>query len=604
MSDQRTWEKPGAPGSARKQTAIIIGAGPAGLTAAFELLERTNITPIVLEAEDYVGGISRTAKYKGNRIDIGGHRFFSKSDRVMDWWLARMPMESTEQGAGSTEQGSGTRQGGQHQSKVGATITYQGKTRDLPAGYPPGGSGLGAPRLIDPGKCDRVMLVRPRKSRIYFLRKFFDYPITLSLDTVRKLGLVRMGKIGVSYLRAVLFPFRPEKNLEEFFINRFGRELYRTFFKSYTEKVWGERCSAISAEWGAQRVKGLSVLGAVKHVARKLLRLPWAGRPARTAGARGDIAQKGTETSLIEQFLYPKHGPGQMWETVSEQIVSQGGRIVQRQRVSKIRVEGERIVAVEAVDSRTGETAVYRGDWFFSTMPVKELVRSLDCEVPANVRDVSEGLIYRDFITVGLLLKEMKVSEDSKQGRKLIQDNWIYIQEPDVQVGRLQIFNNWSPYMVADPSKVWVGMEYFCYETDALWKMPDQELIELGGRELAKIGIIERSAVLDATVIRMPKTYPAYFGTYDRFDEIRRYVDGFGNLFLLGRNGMHRYNNQDHSMLTAMTAVDNIIAGISDKSNLWAVNTEQDYHEAKDSRQDGERQGRAAQRRAGQRKAA
>ena len=240
-------------------------------------------------------------------------------------------------------------------------------------------------------------------------------------------------------------------------------------------------------------------------------------------------------------------------------------------------------MAVEAVDPRSGQTTVYRGDWFFSTMPVKDLVRALDGEVPAEVRQVSEGLIYRDFITVGLLLKELKVREDSPQGKQFIRDNWIYIQEPDVLVGRLQIFNNWSPFMVADRSKVWVGLEYFCYESDDLWKMSDQELIELGGREMEKIGIIERSAVLDATVIRMPKTYPAYFGTYDRFDEIRRFVDRFSNLFLLGRNGMHRYNNQDHSMLTAMVAVDNIVAGVRDKANVWAVNTEQDYHEAKDS---------------------
>ena len=522
-----------------QQTAIIIGAGPAGLTAAFELLERTGIVPIVLEAEDYVGGISRTANYKGNRIDIGGHRFFSKSDRVMEWWLDRMPMQQVEPGQ--------------------ATISYQRRSRDVAtAGQGP-----------DPETCDRVMLVRPRKSRIYFLRRFFDYPITLSLDTIKKLGLPRIVKIGFSYLRAALFPFRPEKNLEEFFINRFGRELYRTFFKSYTEKVWGERCSVISAEWGAQRVKGLSILGTLKHIFGKLFR-------------RRDVAQKNTETSLIEQFLYPKYGPGQRWETVSQEILARGGRIVHHQRVSKIQVEGERIAAVEAVDPRSGETTVYRGDWFFSTMPVKDLVRAMDVAVPAEVREVSEGLIYRDFITVGLLLTELKVREESNQGQRLIRDNWIYIQEPDVLVGRLQIFNNWSPFMVSDRSKVWVGLEYFCYESDDLWKMSDQELIDLGSREMERIGIIERAAVLDATVIRMPKTYPAYFGTYDRFEEIRRHVDRFANLFLLGRNGMHRYNNQDHSMLTAMVAVDNIVAGVCDKSNLWAVNTEQDYHEAKE----------------------
>ncbi len=521
------------------QTAVIIGAGPAGLTAAFELLERTDIVPIVLEAEDFVGGISRTANYKGNRIDIGGHRFFSKSDRVMEWWLARMPIEQLQPGE--------------------ATITYQRKSRGVET----------TSQGPDPEKCDQVMLLRRRKSRIYFLRRFFDYPITLSLDTIKKLGLPRIVKIGFSYLRAATFPFRPEKNLEEFFINRFGRELYRTFFKSYTEKVWGERCSSISAEWGAQRVKGLSILGTLKHIAGKLFR-------------RGDLAQKGTETSLIEQFLYPKHGPGQMWETVSAEITRRGGQIVKHQQVRKISLDGDRIVAVEAFDPRSGQATVYRGDWFFSTMPVKDLVRALDAEVPAAVREVSEGLIYRDFITVGLLLKEMKVHEDSLPGRQLIRDNWIYIQEPDVLVGRLQVFNNWSPYMVADRSKVWVGLEYFCYESDDLWKKPDQEMIALGTMEMEKIGIIESSAVLDATVIRVPKTYPAYFGTYDRFDEVRSYVDRFCNLYLLGRNGMHRYNNQDHSMLTAMVAVDNIVAGTRDKSNVWAVNTEQDYHEAKE----------------------
>ncbi len=523
------------------EIALIIGAGPAGLTAAFELLKRTKIVPIILEAEDYVGGISRTAQYKGNRIDIGGHRFFSKSDRVMEWWLDRMPMQQVEQGK--------------------STINYQRKSRGIDTSAP-------GP---DPNQCDRVMLLRARKSRIYFLRKFFDYPITLSGDTIKKLGLFRIAKIGFSYLRAVAFPVKPEKNLEQFFINRFGRELYRTFFKSYTEKVWGERCSSISAEWGAQRIKGLSILGTLKHIFRKIFK------------RGGDLAQKETETSLIEQFLYPKHGPGQMWEIVAEEIQRAGGQIVHHQRVSKIHVEGDRIAAVEAVDSRTGETTTYRGDWFFSTMPVKNLVASLDTKVPANVCEVSGGLIYRDFITVGLLLNEMKVREDSPQGQRFIRDNWIYIQEPDVQVGRLQVFNNWSPYMVADPTKTWVGLEYFCYETEALWKMTDRQLIELGTSEMEKIGIIERTAVLDATVIRMPKTYPAYFGTYDRFDEVRTYLDQFANLYLLGRNGMHRYNNQDHSMLTAMVAVDNIAAGLRDKANVWAVNTEQDYHESKES---------------------
>ena len=528
-----------APSQTASPAAIIIGAGPAGLTAAYELLQRTDVVPIILESTDYVGGISRTANYKGNRIDIGGHRFFSKSDRVMQWWLDQMPLERLAQEE--------------------VTIQYQQQTR-------PVASPSAAP---DPATVDDVMLLRPRRSRIYFLRTFFDYPIQLNGDTIRKLGLLRMARIGLSYLWAAALPYRPAKNLEQFFINRFGRELYLTFFKSYTEKVWGESCSAISAEWGAQRVKGLSIVAAAMHFLRKLVR------------RGGDVAQKDTETSLIEQFLYPKHGPGQMWEHVAREIQSQGGKVVHHQRVVKVHADGDRITAVDAVDPRTGQTTTYRGDYFFSTMPVRDLIAAFDADVPAAVRQVSDGLVYRDFLTVGLLLDRLKVREEGPQAGRLIRDNWIYIQEPDVRVGRLQIFNNWSPYMVADPAKVWVGLEYFCYETDDLWKMSDRDLIDLASEELDRIGIIERSAVLDGTVIRMPKTYPAYFGTYDRFSEVQRYVDRFANLFLLGRNGMHRYNNQDHSMLTAMVAVDNIVAGITDKANLWSVNTEQDYHEAK-----------------------
>jgi protoporphyrinogen oxidase len=536
-------------------TAVIIGAGPAGLTAAYELLDRSDIVPVVLEMTDYTGGISRTANYRGNRIDIGGHRFFSKSDRVMDWWLRRMPIQRLADDV-------------KGDSPIFATML-----RMVPAkiGTVPGRSRAvaGAEAAPDPETTDEVLLLRRRKSRIYFLRKLFEYPIQLSADTVRKLGMIRMVRIGLSYLRAMAFPFRPPKNLEQFFINRFGRELYRSFFQSYTEKVWGERCSAISAEWGAQRIKGLSVLGAVRHVVRKLFR------------RGGGLAQKGTETSLIEQFLYPKFGPGQMWELVAGEVEARGGKVVHHQRVTKIHLEGERIAAVDAVDGRTGAVTTWRGDWFISTMPVRDLVAALAAPVPDDVVEVSRGLVYRDFITVGLLLSGLRIRDDASEAEGLIRDNWIYIQEPDVQVGRLQIFNNWSPYMVADRSKVWVGLEYFCYQTDALWKMPDRDLVALAAEEMARIGIIEPSAVLDGTVIRMPKTYPAYFGSYDRFDVIRRYLDGFANLFLVGRNGMHRYNNQDHSMLTAMVAVDNILAGRSDKANIWDVNTEQDYHEEK-----------------------
>jgi protoporphyrinogen oxidase len=420
----------------------------------------------------------------------------------------------------------------------------------------------------DPEKTDNVMLMRDRKSRIYFLRKLFEYPIRLNQETLLKMGPVRTVRIGISYVKSAMFPLKREDTLEEFFINRFGRELYRTFFKSYTEKVWGVPCSEIDAAWGAQRIKGLSLSKTLLHAARKFL----------SPSSKGDIAQKKTETSLIEKFLYPKFGPGQMWTETACKIRKLGGEIRMSQRVAGIVTEGTSVRAIRVTDSRTGKTELIEGDYFFSTMPVKDLIAGMDPAPPPSVREVAQGLVYRDFITVGMLVSRLKLNESGSAG-KLIRDNWIYVQEPDVQVGRLQIFNNWSGYMVADPTKVWLGLEYFCNESDELWCKSDDELIELGRQELHKIGIIDQADVLDGTVIRMEKTYPAYFGAYNRFDEVRQFVDGIENLFLIGRNGMHRYNNQDHSMLTAMVAVDNILAGETGKANLWRINTEQEYHE-------------------------
>ncbi|MCE9543922.1 MAG: NAD(P)/FAD-dependent oxidoreductase [Planctomycetia bacterium] len=526
-----------------QRTAVIIGAGPAGLTAAYELLTRTDFKVVVLESTDMLGGLARTVNYRGNRIDIGGHRFFSKSDRVMRWWAEMLPVQQA--------------------SGQGVPLKYRVEQRHLDAVA----TGV-EPDKTDPDKTDQVMLVRSRKSRIYFLRRLFDYPLTLSLGTIRKLGLLRTAQIGASYLKSRLFPVRAEQNLEEFFINRFGKRLYETFFKSYTEKVWGVPCRGISAKWGAQRIKGLSVTKAVLHALKKPFQ------------KRADIAQKQTETSLIEQFLYPKFGPGQMWETCAEKIVRLGGEIIMKLSVERIVVEDNQVTTVVAHHQETGAQQTFQADYCFSTMPIKDLIRGMSAAAPENVREVSEGLLYRDFITVGLLLDEMRISDATENGRRILKDNWIYIQEPDVLVGRLQIFNNWSPYLVADPTKVWLGMEYFCYETDPLWTKSDDEMADLAVEELARIGIIEKSKVLDRTVIRMPKAYPAYFGSYDRFEEIRRFVIGIENLFLIGRNGMHRYNNQDHSMLAAMTAVDNIVAGIKDSSNVWAVNTEREYIES------------------------
>lgn len=523
--------------STARKRAVIIGAGPAGLTAAYELLTRTDILPIVLEKSEYMGGISRTVNYKGNRIDIGGHRFFSKSDRVMQWWLNILPMQATD--APNTR------------------ITYQRQSAAVPA----------PPRTADPHSDDRVMLIRSRKSRIYFMRQFFAYPITLSGETIRRLGIFKTIRIGLSYFRAVLFPIRNEKNLEEFFINRFGRELYLTFFKSYTEKVWGIECKEISAEWGAQRIKGLSIYKTITHILKKVF-----GRQKR------DIAQKDVETSLIEQFLYPKFGPGQMWEEAATHVRGRGGQILTHWSVDNIERRGNAIRAVTARNTETGEMRRFEGEYFFSTMPVKELVAAMEPAAPNDIQTISNGLVYRDFITVGVLCSRIKLREESGE---LVKDNWIYVQEPDVLVGRLQIFNNWSPSMVSDPDKIWIGLEYFCNESDALWNKTDAEMIALAKTELAQMNILDSQDVLDATVIRMPKTYPAYFGSYDRFPEIIKWVDQIENLFLVGRNGMHKYNNQDHSMLTAMTAVDNIIGNIRSRDNLWALNTEQEYHEEK-----------------------
>ncbi len=526
------------------KTAIIVGAGPAGLTAALELLQKTDIKPIIFEETDEIGGISRTIRYKGNRIDIGGHRFFSKSDRVMGWWNNIMPI----QGALAKDE-----------KELGKT-----DLSELNASGP------------DPEKTDEVLLIRNRLSRIFYLRKFFDYPVALNAQTVKNLGPVRMAKIGTSYIKARLHPLKDESTLENFFINRFGEELYRTFFKDYTEKVWGIDCKEISADWGAQRIKGLSVTKAIAHAVKSAL----------PKSKSKDVSQKDTETSLIERFLYPKLGPGQMWEIVAEQVIHLGGEIHMNHSAVGFENKGDKIESIEIKDVKTGKITSHTADYYFSTMPMKDLINDFKGDkVPNNVAEVANGLIYRDFITVGLLLDKLKIKNQTSIPtlRKIVPDTWIYIQERDVKVGRLQIFNNWSPYLIQDPTKVWVGMEYFVNEGDDLWNKKDADMKEFGIKELTHIGIIESSDVKDGVVIRVKKTYPAYFGTYDRFDELKGYLNNFENLFLIGRNGMHRYNNQDHSMLTAMTAVENIINGVKTKENLWLVNAEKEYHEAKES---------------------
>lgn len=518
------------------------------MTAALELLRHTEVIPLVLEESSHLGGISRTEVYRGNRIDIGGHRFFSRSRRVMEWWLDILPLQREEEEPS--------------RQQTGPAASSRAHSEGKP----------------DPESSDRVMLRRSRLSRILHRRRFLDYPLRVGIPLFRALGPGRVLFIMGSYLRSHLSPIRPEKNLEDFFINRFGRLLYETFFKDYTEKVWGVPCHRIPAEWGAQRVKGLSVAGAVLHALRSL------------PGGRA-WGKRRVETSLIDRFFYPKLGPGQLWEEVGRRVEEMGGVILRNHRVEGISSEGTRVVSVRASKTGQDQPLTFSADFFISTMPIRGLISALN-QAPARVREVARGLVYRDFLTVGLLLKKLDgslgkksaASTGAKQGspapfRELPPDNWIYIQEKDVKLGRMQIFNNWSPYLVQDPTKVWVGLEYFCFQGDELWNSDDRELERLGARELERLGFIEPGDVLDGVVIRQPKAYPAYLGTYHRLDEIREYTDSLENLFLIGRNGMHRYNNMDHSMLAAMEAVKAIKNNSTDKAPIWAINSEDDYHE-------------------------
>jgi protoporphyrinogen oxidase len=519
------------------KVAAIAGAGPAGLTAALELLRRSDIVPVVFEADGQVGGISKTVNYRGNRMDLGGHRFFSKSDWVMRWWQEILPVAS-----------------GEADLDRPITLNYQQQSRDF------------VPGNLSSASSDAVMLVRERLSRIYYRRRFFDYPLKLNAGTVANMGLFETTRIGVSYVRAQIVRRTPEISLEDFLVNRFGDRLYRTFFKDYTEKVWGVPCGDISAEWGAQRIKGLSVSKAIAHALTTRFR------------QHSGTAQKRTETSLIERFLYPKLGPGQMWETVADEVGKRGGEIHLGHRIVGIERSGTRIQAVTVRNHVGGPDRRVPCDFLISTMPVRDLTAMLRPSDDAVAR-IADQLPYRDFMTAGLLLRKMKPNGARAAANGMPPDNWIYIQEPDVKLGRLQVFNNWSPALVADPATIWVGLEYFCREGDELWRMTDGAFLDLAARELETIGMIDRSDVLDGTVVRVPKAYPAYFGEYRDFGKVRAYLDQFPNVYPVGRNGMHRYNNQDHSMLAADRAVTAIIDGGSGKAGIWNINADDEYHE-------------------------
>ncbi len=513
---------------------VIIGGGPAGLTAAYELLKQggDQYAVEIFEESQTLGGISRTVEHNGNRMDIGGHRFFSKDDRVMQWWNDQMPM----QGAPSYDD-----------KKLG-------REKPLAANGP------------DPETTDEVMLLRQRVSRIYYHHKFFDYPISMKWETIRNMGFLTTMKAGFSYLASV-FRKRPEDSLENFYINSFGKKLYSMFFEGYTEKLWGRHPSEIDASWGAQRTKGLSIAGIIKDVFKKIFH----------------IRSKEVNTSLIEQFIYPKFGPGQLWEHVGDEVCKNGGTIHFGRRVVGLSSDGNALSSVTY--EQDGETFTENCDIVISSMPLKDLVAGLGDDVPADVKRIAAGLPYRDFVTVGLLVNrlDLKNETDIKTLGNIVPDCWIYVQDEGVKLGRIQVFNNWSPYMVKNPDDtVWIGLEFFCTEGDAFWNMDEQACVDAAVKELRAMGVLAADTeVLDSHREHVKKAYPAYFDTYDEIDTLVSYLNGINNLYCVGRNGQHRYNNMDHSMVTSFETVSAILSGSADRTPIWNVNTEESYHESK-----------------------
>ena len=524
----------------RDKIAVIIGAGPAGLSAAYNFLTKTDdILPIVLEELDCVGGISRTVHYNGNGIDLGGHRLFSKNQEILDFWEEILPL----QGKPPIDD-----------KMLGRKITV---SKNGP----------------DPDETDRVMLKRKRVSRIYYLRKFFDYPISLKASTILNMGIGRTFRAGMSYIKSC-FVKREEKSLEDFMINRFGTVLYKMFFEKYTQKVWGLHPRDISKEWGEQRIKGLSLSKAVLNALLSPLKL---------------ISNKQKETSLIEEYFYPKFGCGQLWDYMADEIRRLGGEIHLNTKVVSFDFENGRINGVNTAVCDNNEAHTYskyekfQGNFYISSMPVKDLVAGLGEEVPEDVKLIAKELPYRDYMLVGLYCNKINLKNNTKIPtiNNICPDSWIYIQEDDVTAGRLQIMNNWSPYLVKDfKDKVFISLEYFCNEGDEMWNKSDEDMINFGISEVEKLGVVDRADILDSVRIKVKKAYPAYFGVYKDFDIVKNYIAAIPNLYCVGRNGQHKYNNMDHSMLSGIEAV-NVIKDNLDKSILWLVNTEKEYHEVK-----------------------
>lgn len=466
----------------------IIGAGPAGLTAAY-LLGKSGVSVQVFEKDPtYVGGISRTESYKGYHFDIGGHRFFSKSQEVEDFWTEILGDE---------------------------------------------------------------LLERPRSSRIFYNKNFFSYPL-VAMEALFKLGVFESALCVLSYLQAKVFPIKDPKNFEDWVTNQFGKRLFNIFFKTYTEKVWGIPCNQISADWAAQRIKGLSLSSAI-----------WNALFSNKNKKKGDALIK----TLIDSFRYPKTGPGRMWEVCAEKSKAMGVEITMNLGVQKIEKVGD------TWQIHTSDGKIVAGfSHVLSSAPMRELIPNILPQMPAKSLAAAQKLGYRDFLTVVLICRD----------KDAFTDNWIYIHDPSVQVGRIQNFKSWSPFMVPDPTMACYGLEYFCFEGDGLWDSADDVLIELGKKEIAQIGLTDPSAVLDGYVVRQPKAYPVYDHEYkDHLATIREDLLAYEGLSLIGRNGMHKYNNQDHSMMTAMLAAKNIVAG-KELYNLWDVNEDAEYHEGGD----------------------
>ncbi len=515
----------------RMKRVFVVGAGPAGLTAAYELLSKSkDYSVTVLEETLSIGGISRTVNYKGNRMDMGGHRFFSKDARVNEWWQKMLPL----QGAPSKDD------------------IALNRSVSLKEGGP------------DPEKEDRVMLRRQRVSRIFFNQKFFDYPISLKPETFINMGISDTFLAGFSYLKALLFK-REEKSLEDFYINRFGKKLYAMFFERYTENLWGRHPSQIDPSWGAQRVKGVSIMAVLKNALFGKL-----------------LAKKGkVETSLINEFSYPKYGPGQLWETTASQIESLGGKVILGARVKKISLSDDKKIS-SIVYEKEGKDFSVDCDYLISSMPLKDLLCGMN-DVPPEILEIAKGLPYRDYMTVGVLVPKLLLKNKTKfkTVSNIVPDDWVYVHDRAVKMGRFQIYNNWSPYMVKDlENTVWVGLEYFCNEGDELWSLADEAFAKMAVEEMTKIKLIASpSDVLDSHVERVKKAYPAYFDTYSQIDSLVDWLKKIPNLFCVGRNGQHRYNNIDHSMLSSFVAVNDLLSGTENHDNVWSVNTEKDYCE-------------------------